>query len=96
MSAERGSLIYIAFFNATKATISGDLGGQLKNIFEKKKSWRRGVVAFCCIPTVLAFLTKSRRGESLVLATVRLAFSSFYAIYMYSATRPPFLFFKTN
>jgi len=45
MSAERGSLIYIAFFNATKATISGDLGGQLKNIFEKKSrggvaSWR--------------------------------------------------------
>jgi len=44
---ERGAWIVdlYDFFNATKATISGGLGGQLKNIFEKKSrggvaSWR--------------------------------------------------------
>jgi hypothetical protein len=44
MSAERGSLIYIAFFNATKATIRGGLGGQLKIIFENK--YRGGVASW--------------------------------------------------
>jgi hypothetical protein len=43
-SAERGSLIYIAFFNATKANISGGLGGQLKKIYKKK--YRGGVASW--------------------------------------------------
>jgi hypothetical protein len=30
MSAERGSLIYIAFFKTIKATISGGLGAEIK------------------------------------------------------------------
>jgi hypothetical protein len=42
MSAERGSLIYIAFFNATKATIRGGLGGHVE---KKNKNKSRGGVA---------------------------------------------------
>jgi len=42
MSAERGSLIYIAFFNAIKATIRGGLGGHVE---KKNKNKSRGGVA---------------------------------------------------
>jgi hypothetical protein len=86
--AERGSLIYIAFY--VSPPYKKSFRGSEKKIIQKKIPWRRGVVAFCCIPTVLAVFEKRRRGESLVLASVRLAFSSFYAIWTYSATRPPF------
>jgi hypothetical protein len=58
----------------------GDFRGYEKKKFKNKSRGGVAFVAFCCIPMVLAVFEKRRRGESLVLASVRLAFSSFYAI----------------